>query len=112
MRIDADRRTALAHGGGALHEALEAEQGRTSRALCDVIVNTLGRDHTLRHTYLRKRWQGLGLDFGDTAERSAAEAPELIAVRRKLKEYQSVYAGGGLTRALALSRSLKCRGNV
>ena len=91
MRVDTDRRTALAHGGRALHaSATGAEQGRASRELCEVIVNTLGRDHTLRHAYLRMRWQGLGSDFGDKGEGSGAERPELMAVRRKLKDEQSV----------------------
>src|SRR5687768_9521993 len=56
VRIDADRRTTRAYGGRALHEALEAEHEGTSSKIGEVIVNTLGRDHTLRHAYLRMRW--------------------------------------------------------
>ena len=88
MSIDANRRTALAFGTQA--SPTEGEQGRrTSREFCDVIVNTLGRDHTLRHTYLRRRWQGLGLDPGYTADGSGADRPELMAVRRRSKDEQS-----------------------
>lgn len=70
MRIDADRRSTCAYGGRALHEAREAEQGGTSRKIGEVIVDTLGRDHTLRHAYLRMRWQGLGSDFDNRGEGS------------------------------------------
>jgi hypothetical protein len=80
MSSDANRRTALAFDA----------QGRTSHEFCDVIVNTLGRDHRLRHTYLRKRWQGLGLDLGDSGGGSGAGRPELMAVRRRPKDEQSV----------------------
>ena len=87
MRIDADRRTALAYGGRALPKSpTAAEQGRASRELCEVIVSTLGRDHALRHAYLRRRWQGLGSDFGDNGQGSVAQRPQLMAVRRRLKE--------------------------
>jgi hypothetical protein len=91
MGIDAERPTSLAYGERALQASPTGdEQGQPSRSLCRVIVSTLGRDHTLRHTYLRKRWQGLGSDVGDKGEGSVAEQSELMAVRRKLKEEQSV----------------------
>jgi hypothetical protein len=70
VRIDADRRTTRAYGGRALHEALEAEHEGTSRKIGEVIVNTLGGDHTLRHAYLRMRWQGLGSDLDNRGEGS------------------------------------------
>ena len=69
MRIDAEPPTSLAYGGGIL-KALRpgGEQGQTSRALCEVIVVTLGRDDALRHAYLRKHWQGLRFELGDKGE--------------------------------------------
>ena len=69
MRIDAEPPTSLAYGGGIL-KALRpgGEQGQTSRALCEVIVVTLGRDDALRHAYLRKHWQGLRFQPGDKGE--------------------------------------------
>jgi hypothetical protein len=91
MRIDAERPTSLAYGERALQASpTGGEQGLTSRALCEVMVSTLGRDHTLRHAYLRKRWQGLGFEVGDRGEGSVAERSELMAVRQKLNEKQSV----------------------
>ena len=111
MRIDAERPTSLAYGERALQASpTGGEQGQTSRALCRVIVSTLGRDHTLRHAYLRKRWQGLGSDVGDKGAGSVAERSELMAVRRKLKE-NPIRLGSapwcGLTQALTLWRSRK-----
>jgi hypothetical protein len=69
MRIDAEPSTSLAYGAGTLKELRTGgEQGQTSRALCEVIVVTLGRDDSLRHAYLRKRWQGLGFELRDKGE--------------------------------------------
>ena len=31
----------------------------TSPALCDLMLDVLGRDNTLRSKYVRQRWQGL-----------------------------------------------------
>ena len=31
---------------------------RTSRALCEAILNLLGRDDALRPSYVRRRWHG------------------------------------------------------
>jgi hypothetical protein len=87
MGIDAERPTNLAYGERALQASpTGGEQGQTSRPLCEVIVSTLGRDHALRHAYLRKRWQGLGSDVGDKGEGSVPEQSELT----KAEEKQSV----------------------
>ena len=54
MRIDAERPTSLAYGERALQASpTGGEQGQT-------FVRRFAGDHTLRHAYLRKRWQGLG----------------------------------------------------
>jgi hypothetical protein len=83
MGIDAERPTSLAYGERALQASPTGdEQGQPSRSLCRVIVSTLGRDHTLRHTYLRKRWQGLGSDVGDKGEGSVAKQSELMETIR------------------------------
>jgi hypothetical protein len=86
VSLEANRRSALAFGAQA--SPTEGAQKRTSREFWDVIVNTLGRDHTLRHTYLRKRWQGLGLDLDDSGEGTGTGRPEPMAVRRRPKDEQ------------------------
>ena len=80
MRIDADRRTTRAYGGRALHEALEAEHEGTSSKIGEVIVNTLGRDHTLRHAYLRMRWHRDLALTSITGAKARGAAGALVAV--------------------------------
>lgn len=73
MRTDVDRRTIL----GALRWITGAEEQEcASRELCDAIIDTLGRDHALRHAYLRKRWQGTGSNLGDKGDSTAGEQLE------------------------------------
>ena len=80
MRIDAERPTSLAYGERALQASpTGGEQGQTSPTLCEVIVSTLGRDHTLRHAYLRKRWQGLRFELGDKGEGWLSERSQWLS---------------------------------
>jgi hypothetical protein len=60
MSVDAESRHA---GRGAVccfePTSTAAQPARPSRALCDVMLDVLGRDNKLRSTYVRQRWQGL-----------------------------------------------------
>lgn len=49
--------------------ATAAEPVRTSRALCDVMLDVLGRDNTLRSMYVRRRWQGLEIEIPSDDQR-------------------------------------------
>jgi hypothetical protein len=56
-----------------------AEPVRTSRALCNVMLDVLGRDNTLRTTYVRRRWQGLEIEIPSDDQRRKRRDPYAAA---------------------------------
>jgi hypothetical protein len=69
MSVDAKSRQA-SRGAVCFDPTTTAEPVRTSRALCDVMLDVLGRDNTLRSVYVRRRWQGLEIEIPSDDERS------------------------------------------
>ena len=65
MRVDAECRDASTDAACCpAPTSTVAEPVRTSpQALCEVMLNVLGRDNRLRSIYVRRRWQGLVTDI-------------------------------------------------